>query len=104
MFQDTPAALSNPFAVLNVGTNGGGTGAGGITARTAGLPPNSCWKLARGESVAVEAFAGADEAFAGAEEAGGRPNSCWKSDWTAGFRLSVCPMGADEAGRLPNSC
>jgi len=96
MFQDTPVELSNPFAVLNVGTNGGGSGVGKITAGAAGCPPNSCWKSARGETVAVKAFAGdfealagVDEAFAGAEEADGRPNSCWKSDWAAGFPLSV---------------
>ena len=96
MFQDTPVELSNPFAVLNVGANGGGSGVGKITAGTTDCPPNSCWKSARGETVDVEAFAGAvealagaDEAFTGAEEADGRPNSCWKSDWAAGFPLSV---------------
>jgi len=95
MFQDMPVELSNPFAVLNVGTNGGGAGVGKITAGT-DCPPNSCWKSARAETVAVEVFAGAvealtgaDEAFAGGEEVDGRPNSCWKSDGAAGFPLSV---------------
>ena len=95
MLQDTPVELSNPFAVLNVGTNGGAAGIGKITAGT-DCPPNSCWKSARGETVAVKAFtgdfealAGVDEAFAGEDEAGGWPNSCWKSDWAAGFPLSV---------------
>jgi len=96
MFQDTPVELSNPFAVLNVGTNGGGAGVGKITAGTTDCPPNSCWKSACGETVAVEVFAGAvealtgaEEAFARAEEAGGRPNNCWKSDGATGSELSV---------------